>query len=66
MPRSYTKGKKAPHSQEFQQMIKLCLTLEPEEKALCSIAYFAFQLAMILRLDNSAKFHLPDLKPYAK
>jgi len=46
--------------------MELCSTLEPKKKALCSVAYFAFQLAMISRLDDTAKFRLPDLKPYTK
>ena len=46
--------------------MELCSTLEPKEKALCSVAYFAFQLAMISRLGDTAKFCLTDLNPYTK
>ena len=52
--------------QEFKQMMELCSKREQKELALCCAAYFSFQLAMISRLDDAAKFRLPDLKPYPK
>jgi hypothetical protein len=52
--------------QEFKHMMELCSKLEQKELVLCCIAYFSFQLAMISRLDDATKFHLPDLKPYPK
>jgi len=45
--------------QEYKQMMELCSKLEQKGLVLCCAAYFSFQLAMISRLDDAAKFRLP-------
>ena len=52
--------------EEYEQMQELIWKLGDSEICLCASAYFAFQLYMIGRLDDTAKFRKPDLQPCPK
>ncbi len=58
--------RRSMHPDEYKQMMKLISHLDIKELAICAAAYFCFQFAMIGRLDDTAKFRQPDLKPYDK
>jgi len=49
-------------AEEFGQVVEL-LTAQSGESGIWSAAYVAFQLSMVARIDNTAKFRAPDLQP---
>ena len=61
-----TKVRRAMTQEEYEQMQEIIWKLDDSEICLCASAYFAFQLHMIGRLDDTAKFRKPDLQPYPK
>ena len=48
---------------EFERLVSLCEQHEDEEIGAWLACYVTFQLHMIARLDDTAKFRLPELKP---
>jgi hypothetical protein len=51
---------------EFERLVCLCETHDIPEVGAWLASYVTFQLHMIARLDDTAKFRLPDLKPFFK
>ena len=51
---------------EFERLVSLCETHENPEVGAWLASYVTFQLHMIARLDDTAKFRLPDLKSFQK
>ena len=51
-------------SKEFECLALLYKQHNNTEVGLWLMSYVAFQLHMIARLDKTAKFRLPDLKPF--
>ena len=49
-------------AEEFGQVLQL-LTTQSGESGIWLAAYVAFQLSMIARIDNTAKFRAPNLQP---
>ncbi len=48
---------------EFKQVIEI-LSAQGDEPVIRMAAYLAFQFGMIARIDNTAKFQVPDLQPF--
>ena len=47
---------------EYEQAIEN-IGAQTGEPGICLAAYLAFQLSMIARIDDTAKFRAPDLQP---
>ena len=61
-----SKARRALYPEEFEQAIAMMEEYDDEELATFLIGFFRFQLAMIARGDDSAKFRLPEVKAYHK
>ena len=55
-------ARRAFRSMEYEQAIEN-LGAQTGEPGICLAAYLAFQLSMIARIDDTAKFRAPDLQP---
>ncbi len=55
-------ARRAFRSMEYKQAIEN-LGAQTGEPGICLAAYLAFQLSMIARIDDTAKFRAPDLQP---
>ena len=51
---------------EFERLVSLCETHDNPEVGPWLASYVTFQLHMIARLDDTAKFRLPELKPFLR
>ena len=54
----------ALYASEFEQAMEIMEEFNNDEFATFSPAFFRFQLNMIARGDDSAKFCLPDINPF--
>jgi hypothetical protein len=57
-----SKARRAFKPEEFGQVVQL-LTEQSGESGIWLSSYVAFQLNMVARIDDTAKFRAPDLKP---
>lgn len=59
-----SQARRALYASEFEQAMEMMEEFDNDEFATFLPAFFRFQLNMIARGDDSAKFHLPDINPF--